>query len=90
MISLSPIIYIPFIIGTGMIFPLFDAFSDFLTIYVIGLSNELTLTLWPRIGGPRLEPMKIQNKLHLTSDCQARINYGVLGLVIVIVLPISK
>ena len=40
MISLSPIIYIPFIIGTGMIFPLFDAFSDFLTIYVIGFSNE--------------------------------------------------
>jgi len=40
MISLSPIIYIPFIIGTGMIFPLFDSFSDFLTIYVIGLSNE--------------------------------------------------
>ena len=39
MISLSPIIYIPFIIGTGMIFPLFDSFSDFLTIYVIGLSN---------------------------------------------------
>ena len=40
MISLSPIIYISFIIGTGMIFPLFDSFSDFLTIYVIGLSNE--------------------------------------------------
>ena len=39
MISLSPIIYIPFIIGTGMVFPLFDSFSDFLTIYVIGLSN---------------------------------------------------
>ena len=43
-----------------------------------------------RIGVPKLELMKIQNKLHLTSDCQARINYGVLGLIIVIVLPISE
>ena len=34
--------------------------------------------------------MIIQNQLHLTSDCQARINYGILGIVIVIVLPISK
>ena len=43
-----------------------------------------------RIGVSKLELMKIQNELHLTSDCQARINYGVLGLIIVIVLPISK
>ena len=43
-----------------------------------------------RIGVTELELMKIQNELHLTSDCQARINYGVLGLIIVIVLPISK
>ena len=98
MISLSPIIYIPFIIGTGMIFPLFDSFSDFLTIYVIGFSNEYIhdhlysrcYMVDLRIGVPELELMKIRNELHLTSDCQARINYGVLGLIIVIVLPISK
>ena len=92
MISLSPIIYIPFIIGTGMIFPLFDSFSDFLTIYVIGLSNESNgYTLhFPWIIHESCNMMIIQNQLHLTSDCQARINYGILGLVIVIVLPISK